>query len=221
MPATASTLIEWLLQGDVAIQYQTHRDLMGQERPDLQARIATEGWGARFLAARQPHGHWGQKFYQPKWISSHYTLLDLRNLCLAPTPPAVRETIDRIAREEKTADGGVNPAETIAQSDVCVNGMFLNYAAYFRTDPALLESVVDFLLGQHMPDGGFNCRSNRSGAVHSSMHSTISVLEGILAYEQNGYAYRLAALQAVARQSEEFLQILCGWDQTSARGRIV
>ena len=45
------TLIAWLLDGDVAVQYQVQRDLLGQERPDLRARFATEGWGARFLAA--------------------------------------------------------------------------------------------------------------------------------------------------------------------------
>ena len=50
-------LIEWLLAGDVAIQYQVRRDLLDEERPDLRARIATEGWGAQFLAARQPDGH--------------------------------------------------------------------------------------------------------------------------------------------------------------------
>jgi hypothetical protein len=38
-------LIDWLLAGDVAIQYQVRRDLLDEERPDLQARIAVEGLG--------------------------------------------------------------------------------------------------------------------------------------------------------------------------------
>ena len=33
-------IIEWLLQGDVSIQYQVHRDLLGNDRKDLQDRIA-------------------------------------------------------------------------------------------------------------------------------------------------------------------------------------
>ncbi len=49
-------IINWLLEGDPAIRYQTHQDLLGEKRPDLQARIATEGWGARFLACRNPNG---------------------------------------------------------------------------------------------------------------------------------------------------------------------
>lgn len=45
----AHSLIPWLLDGDVALQYQVHRDLLGQERSDLRARIAAEGWDAQFL----------------------------------------------------------------------------------------------------------------------------------------------------------------------------
>ena len=83
--------------------------------------------------------------------------------------------------------------------------MFLNYACYFGAREDDLESVVDFLLAEHMPDGGFNCESNRGGAVHSSLHTTISVLEGILEYATNGYTYRLAELQEAAGQARSFL----------------
>lgn len=198
-------LIDWLLEGDVAIQYQVYRDLLDTPRPDLQARIATEGWGARFLAARRPDGHWGGGFYALKWISSHYTLLDLRHLGIGPDQPVIRETIGRILTENVASDGGVNPSRQIKQSDVCVNGMFLTYACYFATPPAALTTIVDFILAAQLADGGFNCRFNRSGAVHSSMHSTISVLEGIHEYTANGYTYRLPALQTAAAAAREFL----------------
>lgn len=198
-------ILNWLLAGDVSIQYQAHRDLLGQERADLRQRIATEGWGAAFLARRRPDGHWGRGFYQPKWTSSHYTLLDLRHLGIDPAHPLIRESVDLIADHEKGSDGGINPAKSILVSDVCVNGMFLNYATYFGIAEAKLHSVVDFLLSQRMADGGFNCRSNRGGAVHSSLHSTLSVLEGITEYERHGYAYRLAELQESGRSSTAFI----------------
>ena len=38
-------IIKWLLKGDVSIQYQVHRDLLDEDRPDLQSRIESEGWG--------------------------------------------------------------------------------------------------------------------------------------------------------------------------------
>lgn len=198
-------IIHWLLEGDVSVQYQVHRDLLGSEKPALRERIATEGWGARFLAARQPNGHWGRGFYQTKWISTHYTLLDLKHLSLPPDHPVPRESISSILREQKAQDGGINPAVTIKGSDVCINGMFLDYACYFEVEREPLHSIVDFVITQHMPDGGFNCQLNHQGAVHSSLHSTISLLEGILEYASNGYEYRLAELEQMAAASREFI----------------
>ena len=89
-------LLAWLLEGDVAIQYQVYRDLLGTERPDLRVRIATEGWGAKFLSFRHKKGHWGQRFYQPKWISTHYTILDLKNLAISPDNHEIRESIVQV-----------------------------------------------------------------------------------------------------------------------------
>lgn len=198
-------IINWLCEGDVAIQYQTYRDLMGVPRPDLQQRIGSEGWGRAFLEKQNPDGHWGQKYYQPKWVSTHYTLLDLKNLQIKPDLPQIRQIIDRVLKTEKGPDGGVLPIGTSKRSDVCVNGMLLNVAAYFRAEEVDLQSIVDFLLSQRVADGGFNCRSNGQGCVHSSLHSTLSVAEGILEYQQNGYAYRLPELLAAAATSQEFM----------------
>lgn len=198
-------LIEWLLTGDVSIQYQVHRDLLSEDRIDLRRRIAKEGWGLKFLSKRRTDGHWGQKFYQPKWTSSHYTLLDLKNLSISPENEEIRNSINMIVDTEKGPDGGIRPIGDVQLSDVCINGMFLNYASYFNIEKELLSSVVDFLLSQLMEDGGFNCQFNRSGAKHSSLHSTISVLEGIAEYQMNGYQYRLNELNEARKLSEEFI----------------
>jgi hypothetical protein len=53
-------IIEWLLKGDVAIQYQVCRDLPGTERKDLQNKTEIEGWGKHFLSRRSSNGHWGE-----------------------------------------------------------------------------------------------------------------------------------------------------------------
>lgn len=205
LPHVDEDLLAWLLEGDVSIQYQARRDLLGQERPDLRARIAAEGWGAEFLRRRQPEGHWGQRFYQPKWTSTHYTLLDLKHLAIAPDQPEIRASIAQVLETLKGPDGGVLPVGAQRKSDVCVNGMFLNYAAYFGAPERDLRSIVDFLLAERMPDGGFNCESNYRGAAHSSVHSTVSVAEGLLEYERAGYAYRLPELRAAEAACREFL----------------
>ncbi|MCJ7717023.1 MAG: hypothetical protein MUO54_10970 [Anaerolineales bacterium] len=198
-------LIAWLLEGDVSLQYQVHRDLLASEQLQLRNRIESEGWGAQFLSFRKKEGHWGDRFYQPKWISTHYTILDLKNLAISQNHNKIRQSVSQVIQNLKGPDGGIFPIGTEKKSDVCVNGMFLNYASYFRTEEGLLKSIVDFLLSEHMKDGGFNCNSNGIGAVHSSMHSTISVIEGILEYAKNGYGYRVEELQEAADRSREFL----------------
>lgn len=162
--------IKWLLDGDVSIQYQVYRDLFNSKRDDLRDRISKEGWGASILSLRNKNGHWGKGFYQPKWTSSHYTLLDLKNLCISPNIKEINETISLVIKNNKCVDGGIGHSSTAQFSDVCINGMFLNYTAYFRVNENELKSVIDFLLSEQMNDGGFNCRSNSNGAKHSSLY---------------------------------------------------
>ncbi|HRG48955.1 MAG TPA: hypothetical protein PLG41_22295, partial [Leptospiraceae bacterium] len=199
-------IIDWLLEGDVSLQYQVQRDLLGVEKKNLQKRIAKEGWGKKFLSARNLNGHWGDRFYQPKWVSTHYTLLDLRNLNLPQDNEVARESIELVLQNGKADDGGIplGPS-TLLHSDVCVNAMFLNYASYFNTPEKKLHSIVDSILNEIMPDGGFNCRTTRSGANHSSLHSTISVLEGFTEFQKAGYKYQIDKIKRAKASATEFI----------------
>lgn len=200
-----NSIIDWLLQGDVSIQYQVYRDLLATNNDDLRNGISEEGWGAKLLSNRNPNGHWGAAFYQPKWTSSHYTLLDLRNLCISPANPIIKESISIILKNEKAADGGLLPIGKKRLTDLCINGMFLNYASYFKTSESDLNTVVDCILVQIMPDGGFNCRSNRYPTVHSSLHTTLSVLEGLTEYVTNGYQYKINEINTAIIRAKEFI----------------
>lgn len=203
---TDQQIIEWLLEGDVSIQYQVFRDLLGVEKSNLQDRIPNEGWGHLFLSKRNSDGHWGDRFYQPKWISTHYTLLDLRNLNPPFTNSIVQDTIELVLQNEKAEDGGIRLGPSTTQhSDVCVNGMFLNYASYFKMAETKLQSIIDNILAEIMPDGGFNCRTTRSGAKHSSLHSTISVLEGFTEFQKAGYTYRKKEISNAIKTGIEFI----------------
>jgi hypothetical protein len=202
---TEDPIIDWLLEGDVSIQYQVYRDLFKTERSDLRNRISNEGWGAQFLANRNSKGHWGIDFYQPKWTSTHYTLLDLKNLAISNENRTIRPVVQHIVQTRKAPDGGINPAKTIAKSDMCINGMFLNYASYFGIDQNNLKSVVDIILEEQMNDGGFNCQLTRKGAVHSSLHTTLSVVEGIDEYAKNNYTYRITELKKAESEAREFI----------------
>ena len=90
-------------------------------------------------------------------------MLDLKNLSISNHQKEITDTIRNIVYENKAPDSGINPIETKSKSDVCINGMFLNYASYFETNENDLTSIVDFILSQQMKDGGFNCSSTGKG----------------------------------------------------------
>jgi hypothetical protein len=56
--------------------------------------------------------------------------------------------------------------------------MVLSILSHFEVDDCRLDTIADHLLEQQMPDGGWNCQ-RRHGASHASVHTTISVLEGL------------------------------------------
>jgi hypothetical protein len=65
------------------------------------------------------------------------------------------------------------------ETEACINGRILAAGAYFG---AASDKLVDRLLDEQLEDGGWNCEAPPSR--RSSFHSTICVLEGLLAYEQ-------------------------------------
>ncbi len=203
----SSNIIKWLLEGDVSITYQVKRDLLDADTNELSAlqeRIACEGWGRKLLEARKPDGHWDKGFYQPKWTCTHYTLLDLKNLGLPPTNWACRESVQMILEREPNPDGGLKYAKTVKTSDLCIDGMFLGIAVHFEAKEPLLKNGIDLLLHTILPDGGWNCLYHQ-GDRHFSAHTTINVLEGLTAYNQAGYLYRLAEVEEAISKGEEQL----------------
>ncbi|MBN1798590.1 MAG: hypothetical protein JW822_08425 [Spirochaetales bacterium] len=199
-------VLSWLLAGDVSIQYLTHRDLLRSAKPqlvELQNRIATEGWGKRFLAKQKRDGHWGRGYYQPKWISTHYTLLDLKNLGISRRVKQIKTIVEKIFTEKIDHEGSVNYS-TKSRSDVCINGMVLNIASYFLIPQKKLQSIIDYLLTRQLADGAWNCVDYK-GAHHSSLHTTISVLEGLLEYKSGGYDYKIKAIEEAERKAVEFI----------------
>jgi len=197
--------IAWLLEGDVSIQYLTHRFLL-ESSPEiyepLQARIRTEGYGARFLASRNENGHWGRWFYQPKWTCTHYTLADLKVIGMPPGTDAPREMVRRAFDECMLENGGINFAKTMVQSDVAVDGMFLNYAAYFCPDDERVEHLVGYILSQARPDGGYTWDTESSTG---DPHTTICVLEGFHEYKEAGFSRYLPEVELSVQKAVEYL----------------
>jgi hypothetical protein len=208
VPVAANAVHRWLLAGDPAVRWQVMRDLLGAAAGAVErerSRIARDGWGARLLARQEPRGTWAGGLYTPKWTSTTYTLLLLRDLGLPPSNEQVRRACPLLLDHGLRPDGGVNFVRG-AQGETCVSGMVLSILAYLRHEDERLETIADHLLEQQMSDGGWNCRYPRGGATHGSFHTTISVLEGLRLYELHR-GRRLREVRAAQRRAREFLLV--------------
>lgn len=198
-------VIFWLLQGDVSQQFLTHRDLIGSEeaiQQELQQRIQTEGFGRRLLSLQQPSGHWGLYYYQPKWTSTHYTLLELKNMGMPQTTPACVDMVRRLFSECQKADGSLNLSKYDHPSDICVDGMVLNYAAYFCGKEPFILSLVKHLITAQKTDGGFTWDHTSN---HGDPHTTICVLEGFEQAISSSVNERWDEVKAAVRKASDFL----------------
>ena len=213
----ANNVIQWLLEGDPAIRWQTMRDLLGAPEAAVERerrKVTRHGWGARLLALQDPDGRWAggvapdTGLYSPKWISTTYTLLLLRDFGLLPSTVRTRKACKLLLDGGLQPDGGINYgtwAKWTRRGETCVTGMVFSLLSYFDCDDPRLGTLVRHLLEQQMPDGGWNCQRPR-GATHSSVHTTISVLEGLRFYELRS-GRKVRAVRAAQRRGREFLLV--------------
>jgi len=177
------TVLTWLLDADPSIRWQVMRDLTGAAAAEVaaeRARVATEGWGRHLLDQQRPDGQWGDGISTKLWWSNMYTLVWLRDLGIDPESAGARAAIDRVrAHVTWGAEFGHSPFFD-GEVEPCINGRVAALGAYFGVRS---DRLVDRLLGEQLADGGWNCEAER-GSVRSSFHTTICVLEGLLAFEQ-------------------------------------
>ena len=200
----ADPTIAWLLAGDPAIRWQTMRDLLDAPAKTWQAerkRTESEGWGAQLLALQDADGSWGGGIYSPKWTSTTYTLLTLRDIGIPPkcqgAQRGARLVVDRLLGEQPDSEF----ERRLAALDRCIVGMVLAISVYFRVTDARTEPIVANLLAELMPDGAWNCRRHaRPRPTHSSFHTTLNVLDGLREYLEA--APRSATAAAAVRDAE-------------------
>jgi hypothetical protein len=181
-------VVDWLLDSDPAIRWQAMRDLTHEPADVIaaeRARVAREGWGAKLLALQEPDGRWAGKAWSGDWTDTFHVLELLRRFGLDPTSPEARRATDLVrervtwrdpAFETPWADNRFFEGEV----EPCINGNVVATGAYFGVD---MTPLVDRLLGEQLPDGGWNCEVER-GATVSSFGTTINVVEALLEHER-------------------------------------
>jgi hypothetical protein len=201
-------ILDWLMAGDPAIRWQVMRDLLDHDA-DLykieQEKVAKVGWGKEFLAYQDGEGMWGGGIYGPKWISTTYTMLTLRRIGLPAENEQAHKGCWHLLEQGRYQDGGINYFASQTLSEACVSGMVLSILAYFLYPDPYIDGIADHLLRRQMPDGGWNCEDYR-GAIHSSFHTTLSVLEGLLEYQKSRDGVRVDIESARVRGHEFLLK---------------
>jgi len=186
-PRPQSSVIRWLLDSDPSIRWQVLRDLTGAPAHAValeRARVASEGWGAQLLALQGADGRWGGAAWNRGWDSTMHVLMLLRDFGLDPASSEARRAVG-LVRDHVTWRGA-GPPECddnpffAGELEPCINGQVAAAGAYFGQD---VRGIIDRLLGEQLPDGGWNCEAP-NGSTRSSFNTTICVLEALLEHER-------------------------------------
>jgi hypothetical protein len=201
-------VIDWLLDSDPSIRWQVIRDLT-QEPAEIVAtersRTSTEGWGARLLALQAPDGLWAGNAFSQDHTDTFHVMELLRRLGLDPRSEQAQRAVGLVREHVTWGDGAWwNPPwadKRFFEGEVepCINGNVVATGAYFGVD---MSALVERLLGEQLPDGGWNCEVE-NGATVSSFGTTINVLEGLLEHERA--IGSSAAVSEARRRGQEYL----------------
>ena len=209
------SVIQWLLDSDPSIRWQAMRDLTDAPPDEVaaeRARVATEGAGARLVALQAPDGRWGGAAWNRGWDSTMHVLSLLREMGLDPASEQARRAVglvrDRVRWRGWDWDGTWHGWDFVGnpffagEVEPCINGQVAASGAYFGLVQDLQRIIVR-LLGEQMPDGGWNCEAE-NGSTRSSFNTTICVLEALLDYELAGGA-RSAEVREARLRGQEYL----------------
>lgn len=186
-PKLQQSVMRWLLDSDPAIRWQVLRDLIGAPADEVaaeRARVATAGWGARLLGLQAADGRWGGAAWNRGWNSTMHVLLLLRDMGLDPTSEQARRAVGLV--HDRVTWKGCGPPECdgnpffTGEVEPCINGQVGAVGAYFGQ---VVRGIVERLLGEQLPDGGWNCEA-ANGSARSSFNTTICVLEALLEHER-------------------------------------
>jgi len=197
--------IEWLIDGDPVIQWQTMRELLHEPEIAWQAerrRIPECGWGKGFIEALRPDGNWPPG----RWTDTVWTLLVIMDCGMLPDQPQILAAAQKFIDRNLTPEHAVDEKWLTTRMDLCHLGFWLRIGAYFLGPDPRFENLASFILRMQMEDGGWNCRRrNYPKTHHGSFHTTFNVLEGLSAARDAGILSQDTFRQSEARALEFML----------------
>jgi hypothetical protein len=205
-PELQPSVARWLLDSDPSIRWQVMRDLIGAPAEEVaaeRARVATEGAGARLLALQGADGRWGGAARTRGWNSTMHARMLLRDMGLDPASDQARRAVGLV--RDRVTWKGCGPQECdsnpffAGEVEPCINGQVGAVGAYFGQD---VRGIVERLLAEQLPDGGWNCEA-ANGSTRSSFNTTICVLEALLEHERAVGAS--TAVTAARLRGQEYL----------------
>ena len=189
---------EWLLEGDPAIANLVRRRLLNEDTPRQNVGFIKKHL-ERFDTKTN---RFGGGVYGPKWVSTHYTMVDLTALEVDPSTSEYQAALKTLMTHEWP--GRMPPG--VYHIDLCIPGMVLEMLTYAGITDSIIEEMIDYILDFQMPDCGWNCRLEGGAEPSmSSVHTTINVLEGLVGYAERGYQYRLYDVNTAIDQGIETL----------------
>jgi hypothetical protein len=188
--------LDWLLAGDPTLVRLVRIHLLDESLPPTQDGLIG-AYLSRFDAST---GRFGNGVYSPKWISTHYTLLELIDMEVDPQHPIVQAAMKTLL------DGLWHPPFKAKQRwlDACVAAMLIRMATYAQVKDPRVAEMLDYLLDHVMPDGGYNCEWDR-GATHSSVHTTMSAIEAFDELLIRSTEFDMDVIRHARRRAEDFL----------------
>ncbi len=136
-----SRVLDWMLEGDPAIVWQTQRDLLDADEKKWRATqhlVTTEGWGARLLAERESGGRWDGGLYTPTWTSTTYTLLQLWRMGLPRDHHEAVESADLLI-DNRIWEFKRGSAK---HQDECIAGFALVLSSWFTIDDERRDALL-------------------------------------------------------------------------------
>jgi hypothetical protein len=202
-------VLNWLLEANQpSIRYLTLKQLSGNRESDPEVRaaragIATAGWAAEILSRRDPAGWWvrDRGWMEPRFLSTHWSLLALSDLGATRDIPAIRESCEYWMGKSPLQGGGVGGFGKGKGHHCYTANMARALIRFGYEDDPRVRKTLDWIVRTAHPNGGWTCRFSTDGPAPSR---TLDAWEGLSALAAFPRSKWTPAMQACVERGAEY-----------------